>query len=132
MGRYSLNLPTQLKKEAEQWAASQGVSLNQFILWSVAEKVGALQQQLDDAEFPHVTYRRGASGQPRPVVRGTGVHVQTLLIASENWGFSAEQLAEEYEVSVAAAKDALAFAEKHRQELELYIKQDEAEEATHA
>jgi predicted HicB family RNase H-like nuclease len=48
MSRYALNLPVQLKQEAEQWAAKQGVSLNQFILWAVAEKVGALKQQLDD------------------------------------------------------------------------------------
>jgi len=35
MGRYPLNLPAQLKREAEEWAASQGVSLNQFIMWAV-------------------------------------------------------------------------------------------------
>ena len=59
MARYPLNLPVQLKKEAEQWAASQGVSLNQFIMWSVAEKVGALRQGLNDPDFPQITYRRG-------------------------------------------------------------------------
>ena len=40
MARYSLNLPADLKSEAEKWAAEQGVSLNQFILWAVAERVG--------------------------------------------------------------------------------------------
>ena len=78
MARYPLNLPAQLKKEAEEWAAAQGISLNQFILWAVAEKVGALKQQLDDPAFPRVTYRRGASGQPVPVLRGTGIRVQTV------------------------------------------------------
>ena len=39
MARYTLNLPVQLKQDAETWAAQQGVSLNQFILWAVAEKV---------------------------------------------------------------------------------------------
>ena len=48
MARYPLNLPARLKHEAERWAANQGVSLNQFILWAVAEKVGALNQELDD------------------------------------------------------------------------------------
>jgi len=52
MARYSLNLPSRLKQETEKWAADQGISLNQFILWSVAEKVGALQQNLDDPDFP--------------------------------------------------------------------------------
>src|SRR5712691_1142743 len=58
MARYALNLPTQLKQEAETWASQQGVSLNQFIRWAVAEKLGALKQQLDDPAFPHITYRR--------------------------------------------------------------------------
>ena len=78
MARYPLNLPARLKHEAERWAANQGVSLNQFILWAVAEKVGALKQELDAPAFPHVTYRRGAAGQPNPVLRGIGVRVQTF------------------------------------------------------
>jgi hypothetical protein len=48
MARYPLNLPTRLKQEAEQWAARQGASLNQFILWALAEKVGALNQAAFD------------------------------------------------------------------------------------
>ncbi len=58
MSRYPLNLPTQLKQEAETLAAQQGVSLNQFVLWAVAEKVGALSKKLDDPAFPQITYRR--------------------------------------------------------------------------
>lgn len=84
MARYSLNLPIQLKQEAEKWAANQGVSLNQFILWAVAEKVGALSQQLDGGNpaFPNITYRRGASGQPLPALRGTRLRVQTVVVAA--------------------------------------------------
>ena len=82
MARYPLNLPTGLKQEAEEWASQQGVSLNQFILWAVSEKVGALKQQMDDPAFPHVTYRRGASGWPAPVLRGTGIRVQALAYIS--------------------------------------------------
>ena len=67
-----LNLPVQLKTAAEQYATQQGISLNQFILWAVSEKVGELKQQLDDPAFPHVTYRRGASGRPMPALRGSG------------------------------------------------------------
>ena len=55
MARYPLNLPQQLKQEAESWAQKQGISLNQFILWATAEKVGALNQQLDDLQFPQIT-----------------------------------------------------------------------------
>ena len=59
-GRYAVNLPIELKKEAEALAKQQGVSLNQFILWSVAEKVSALKAGMDDPDFPSITYRRGA------------------------------------------------------------------------
>lgn len=51
MARYPLNLPAQLKEEAEKWAADQGVSLNQFIMWAVAEKVGALRQNLAEYDL---------------------------------------------------------------------------------
>ncbi len=44
MARYPLSLPIQLKQAAEECADRQGVSLNQFILWAVAEKVGELRQ----------------------------------------------------------------------------------------
>ena len=41
MTRYALNLPVSLKQEAEDLASRQGISLNQFIMWSVSEKVAA-------------------------------------------------------------------------------------------
>jgi hypothetical protein len=58
MARYALNLPADLKKEAELLAERQGISLNQFILWSVAEKVGALRQGLESLDLPDLAYRR--------------------------------------------------------------------------
>ena len=71
MSRYSLNLPTDLKYQAEKWAKQQGVSLNQFILWAVSEKVGGLESQLDDPRFPQVVYKKSVSGPPVPKIRGT-------------------------------------------------------------
>ena len=62
MARYPLNLPAVLKEEAERYATEQGVSLNQFILWAVSEKVGLLKQELDDPAYPQVIYRRGGAG----------------------------------------------------------------------
>ncbi len=126
MPRYALNLPTQLKQEAERWATQQGVSLDQFILWALAEKVGSLSQQLDDPAFPHVTYRRGASGQPIPVVRGTGIRVQTIAVAARQWGLTPEQIAAEYGLSEAQVADALAFAAVHAAEIDLALAADEA------
>jgi predicted HicB family RNase H-like nuclease len=48
MSRYPLDLPNDLYREAAAWAERQGISLNQFILWSVTEKVGELRRGLDD------------------------------------------------------------------------------------
>jgi uncharacterized protein (DUF433 family) len=121
MARYPLNLPVRLKQEAEEWAADQGVSLNQFIMWAVAEKVGSLKHGLSDLDHPHVTYRRGASGVPTPVLRGTGIRVQTLVIAAQLWEWTLAQIADEYDLSEVQVKDALAFYEAHRAEIDATI-----------
>jgi uncharacterized protein (DUF433 family) len=118
MARYPLNLPQQLKREAEALARIQGVSLNQFILWATAEKVGALSQQLDDPAFPQITYRRGASGAPTPVLRGTGLRVQTIVVAHEQWGMTAAEIAEEYGLTQRQIEEALAFYAAHREEID--------------
>jgi hypothetical protein len=39
--RVSLNLPRSLKKAAEDFAAKDGVSVNQYIALALAEKVGS-------------------------------------------------------------------------------------------
>jgi len=131
MARYSLNLPIRLKQEAEELAAAQGVSLNQFIHWAVAEKVGALKQRLDDPAFPQITYRRGASGIPTPMLRGTGIRVQTVVVAINQWQMEPEQFAEEYGVNVVQVREALAFYQAHRTEIDLHIAADEKLEAQH-
>ena len=83
MTRYALNLPVSLKHEAEELASRQGISLNQFIMWSVSEKVASLRQTVDDPNFPGITYRRGASGWVTPVIRGTGIRVQTIAVDTQ-------------------------------------------------
>ena len=131
MARYSLNLPTHLKRDAEQWAANQGVSLNQFILWAVAEKVGTLDGGLDDPAFPHVTYRQGAAGQPVPVLRGTGIRVQTLVVAANQWGLTPAQIAKEYGLTKSQVNEALAFYNAHRAEIDAAIAAEQTMEAAH-
>lgn len=118
MARYPLNLPQQLKQEAERWAQRQGVSLNQFILWATAEKVGALNQSLDDDQFPQITYRRGASGIPTPVLRGTSIRVQAIVVAYHDWEMAPATIAEQYGVSVKQIEEALAFYAAHQAEIE--------------
>lgn len=131
MARYPLNLPTSLKHEAERLASSQGVSLNQFILWAVAEKVGSLSQSLDDPAFPNVTYRRGLGG-PRPVIRGTGIGVTTIAVAAGNWGMTPEEIADQWGVSVEQVTGALAFYSAHRAEIDAALDAERAMEEAHA
>lgn len=125
MARYALNLPDKLKYKAEVLAEQQGVSLNQFILWSVAEKVGELSTSMDDPAFPGIAYRRGASGVPQPVLRGTGLRVQTIVLASRVWRMAAEEIASEYSLSQRQVAEALRFYESHLAEMDLLIEADE-------
>ncbi|MEA5568875.1 DUF433 domain-containing protein [Anabaena sp. UHCC 0399] len=104
MTAYALNLPDQLKLEIEQLAHSQGVSLDQFILWALTEKVSTLK-----ASFPQIAYRQGGNGQLVPVIKGTGIRVQTVAIASQKWGMSPTQIADEYELTEGQVKEALSF-----------------------
>jgi uncharacterized protein (DUF433 family) len=126
MSRYPLNLPLDLKREAEEYAQRQGVSLNQFILWSVAEKVGQLRQALDDPNFPEITYRRGAAGLPTPVVRGTRIRVQTLAIAAHQWKMSVAEIADDYEIDERAVQSALDFYTAYRAEIDANIAAEQA------
>jgi len=126
---YSVNLPLQLQQEAEQWAASQGVPLDEFILWAVAEKVASLRYQLNDPTFTKISYRQGASGQPVAVISGTGIRVQTIAIAAYRWGLSSEQLAKEYGLTETQLSDALGFYQMYQTQIDRAIATEEAIEA---
>jgi len=132
MARYPLNLPANLKKEAEDWAEKQKVSLNQFIMWAVAEKVGALKENLNDPDFPNITYRRGAASIPTPVIRGTGIRIQTLVIAKGQWEMDEEQIASEYELDLDSVRQALDFYQKHQEEIDRQIAAEKGLELQYA
>ncbi len=121
MARYALNLPTALKQEAASLAKWQGVSLNQFILWSVSDRVGALRQSLNDVNSSPITYRRGESGIPTPVLSGTGIRVQTIVTCIESWEMSPEEVADEYDLSLGQVKAALYFYKTHQDEIDSHI-----------
>lgn len=127
--RYPLNLPLELKQAAARMAKQQGVSLNQFFLWSIAEKVSELRSSLDDPDYPLITYRRGASGIPTPVVRGTGVRVETLVAAHQNWGQAVSELAGEYDLPQEAVQAALDYYRAHPEEIDVLIRIDQEIEA---
>jgi uncharacterized protein (DUF433 family) len=120
MSRYPLNLPKILKEDAERYAAEQGVSLNQFILWAVSEKIGSLQQRLDDPKFPQITYRRTAQG-PTPILRGTNLRVQTIVTARKSWGMSPAEIAMDYGLQTAQVESALQFYLEHSTEIDSAI-----------
>ncbi|MDQ2098670.1 MAG: DUF433 domain-containing protein [Tychonema bourrellyi B0820] len=121
MTSYRLNLPVKLQQEAEKLATLQGISLDRFILWAVAEKVATLNQRNDDAVFPQITYVRGASSELIPVLRGTRLRVQTVVIAAQKWDFSPNQIATEYDLSEVQVNEILAFYAAHSQEIDVSI-----------
>lgn len=128
MTRYALNLPLDLKREAEELAARQGISLNQFIMWSVSEKVASLRQQLDDPNFPGITYRRGASGWVTPVMRGTGIRVQTVAVAVEKLMTRPEEFARQYSLDISGVREAINFYHAHRAEIDANISYESDQE----
>lgn len=128
MAQKALNLPPQLKEEAERWANRQGVSLDQFVVWAVAEKVGGLKQALDDPRFPLISYRRGAAGWPVPIIRGTGIRVQTIVGAHRSWKMGIPEIATDYELTEEQVREALAFYEAHRDDIEASIADEQHSE----
>ncbi len=123
MSRYALNLPVDLKHEAEILAKRQGVSLNQFIMWAVSEKVSSMRNDMDDSRFPLITYRKGGSGDYRPVIRGTAIHVKTLILWIR-FGEDPQKVADDYHLDIKQIQEAQAFYKAHKSEIESDIEED--------
>ncbi|GCL37354.1 hypothetical protein SR1949_24620 [Sphaerospermopsis reniformis] len=124
MTAYTLNLPEQLKHEIEQLVQSQGISVDQFILWAVTEKVSTLK-----ASFSQIAYRQGANGQLVPIIKGTGIRVQTVVIASQKWGMSLSQIADEYELNEAQVREALSFYVVNKEQIDTAISSEQSLES---
>lgn len=92
---------------------------------------GVLNQQLDDPAFPAITYRRGAAGLPVPVIRGSGVRVQTIVIAHQRWEMTPVKIAEEYGLTQRQIDEALAFFAAYHAEIETQMDREarQAEES---
>jgi len=121
MSAHALNLPNQLQKEVEQLAMSQGISLDQFILWAVTEKVSTLK-----ASFQQIAYRQGASDRAVPIIRGTGIRVQTVAIAAQNWGMSPSQIADEYDLTEAQVNEAIVFYAANQEQIDRSISAEQS------
>ncbi|MFZ5819266.1 MAG: DUF433 domain-containing protein [Chloroflexota bacterium] len=130
MTRYALNLPIDLKREAEEVAKKQGISLNQFIMWSVSEKVATMRSQLDDPRFPLITYRRGGFGDWSPVIRGTAIHVKAIA-SWVKFGETPESVAKNYDLDIKQVQEAQAFYEAHKAEIDADLQEEEDLEEQH-
>lgn len=130
-GRYSLNLPVDLKQDAEQMAERQGVSLNQLILWSLAEKVTELKSKIDDPNFPDITYKLDSDNQLVPYIKGKGIRVQTLVIAFAEWKELAAELSRQYDLPQKMVKQALSFYEAHKKVVDALIDSNSEAEPIH-
>lgn len=86
----------------------------------------------EDTTFQHIYYRTGSSGQVSPAIKGTGIRVQTLAIAAEQWHWEPSRLAEEYDLSDAQVSEALKFYELHKAEISESIAFEMALEAANA
>ncbi|MEA5469686.1 DUF433 domain-containing protein [Spirulina sp. 06S082] len=129
MTAYPLKLPDRLHEEAAQYAETQGISLEQFIIGAIAEKVGMFRQPADDPAFPQIAYRKGSSGQYTPILKGTGIRVQTIVIARNHWKFSPSQIATEYNLQNTQVAEALRFYLLHTEEIDRAIAIEEVFES---
>ena len=124
----TLDLPPELEQRLAKEAAQHGLSVEAMTLQLLAKFL----HQATDPAFPNVAYHQGASGQPVPVVAGTGIRIQTLAIAFHQWGLTQEQLAEEYNLSMPQLDDALAFYAANQAEIDGAMALEAAIEASHA
>jgi uncharacterized protein (DUF433 family) len=64
-------------------------------------------------------------------VSGTGVRVQTIVIAAEQWGQSPDEIAADYDLTLAQVEEALAFYAAHGAEIDRAIEAEQTLEAAH-
>jgi len=78
-----------------------------------------------------VTYRRGAAGIPVPVLRGTGIRVQALVIAAQQWGLDQGDVAVQYDLTRAQVEEALGFYQAHQGEIDALVAAEVEIERSH-
>jgi uncharacterized protein (DUF433 family) len=78
----------------------------------------------DDLRFPGITYRSNASSTLIPILRGTGIRVQTIVIANRSWNESPKEIAEQYDLPGSRIEEALAFYQAHQAEVDVLIQSD--------
>jgi uncharacterized protein (DUF433 family) len=67
-----------------------------------------------------------------PIVCGTNLRVQTVVIADQKWGLPPQQIAAEYDLSEVQVNDALAFYNAHHSQIDDAIAAELARYTTQA
>lgn len=58
MSAYSLNLPSELREAATKVASWEGISLEQFILRAIADKLAVGEEPFANRNYPEIAYVR--------------------------------------------------------------------------
>jgi uncharacterized protein (DUF433 family) len=88
-------------------------------------------ENADLQAFPEIAMRLGASSIPTPIIKGTNIRVQTIVISHFNWEQSPSEIANEYDLTQTQVSSALAYYEAYRIEIDAGIKAEEDLEPTH-
>jgi uncharacterized protein (DUF433 family) len=67
-----------------------------------------------------------------PILRGTGIRVQTIVVEFLDWQLSQAQIAEEHDLTLEQVEEALAFYRAHRSEIETSLAEEQRLESVHA
>lgn len=59
-------------------------------------------------------------------MRGTGIRVQTMVGAIRSWGMSPTEIADQYDLPESQVREAMAFYEAHRIEIDAAIASEAA------
>lgn len=91
-GRVTLRLPKSLHRSASNMADAEGVSLNQFLVTTIAERIGGVQMYKMAAEslsaHVSVTNVRSVRGMPHyTLTSGTGAVQETNVLLDRGEGF---------------------------------------------
>ncbi len=87
---------------------------------------------IDISKHPLIIYRQGSSDIATPVLRGTGIRVETIVVANRRWGQSVDDLAREYEIPVETVQAALDYYQAHPEEIDILIRIEQEIEAHHS
>lgn len=122
----------ELQEQILQLPLKDRWQLVQQLLSSIQqETLGVGFPLADEQAFPQIQYRTGSSGQANASIKGTGIRVQTIVIAKTDWAWNISKIAQEYDLSLAQVSEALRFYEVHKEQMDGAIRAEVNLEAIH-